>query len=180
MMRDSVARALKDGPLWGVTGEHCDDCKARHVCGALQATTHMLMDYSKRAEARDLTGVSLGRELRWLEAAVERLEARRSALAVQAEVELRNGQQVPFYHMEPVAGRLKWNEGVTADFMATMGSMYNVNVRKPPEVVTPTQAIGAGMPEEVIRLYASRGASFMKLKPDDSTQIRKALGIIKT
>lgn len=175
MARDAVEQALKPG-AFATTGEHCADCRARHVCTTLGDTTHSLMDYSKKGEARELSGLALGQELRWLESAMERLEARTAALRVKAEHDLRAGVAVPFYHMEPQKARLKWHDVHSADALAMIGDVFGVNIRKPPGVMTPAQAVAAGLAEEAVAAYADRGAGFMKLKQVDTTAIRKLLG----
>ena len=44
-----------------------------------------------------------------------------------------------------------------------------------PVLMTPTQAIEAGVPEELVKMYASRSSSGHKLVEDDGSALKKVL-----
>ena len=162
------------------TGHHCIDCRARHLCKTLQATTAEIVDYSERAEARELTPQAVGVELRILDRAMQRLEARRTGLAATAEAVLRAGGQVPFYEMRPGRSVMKWFQTVKPDEIAALGDMLGVTLRKPLEVYTPRQCIDAGISEDVIKNYADRPPGALKLQPTSTTTAAKAFGVSRT
>ena len=170
--RKSVEQALTANPPTQ-TGSHCLDCAASHICSTLRAAASHVVDYSGKAEVTDLIIEAAAVELRVLDDAAKRLEARRTGLAAQVEVELLNGKSVPYWKLEPRRAKLDWNADVTVDEVAAMGDLIGVDVRKPPALLTPTQAKNAGVPESVLDHYASRRSAGVSLKPDDSTTARK-------
>jgi hypothetical protein len=159
-----------------VTGRHCLDCRARHVCRTLAVETASLVDYSHTAEVQDLSPEAVGQELRILKEAIKRLEARYTGLYEHASNLARNGQRINHWGLEPGAGRLKWKEGATPDTLAAMGDLFGVNLRKPLAVITPTQAKEAGIDKGVLGEYAHRPSGAMRLIQDDTTRTRKIFG----
>lgn len=159
------------------TGPHCLDCKARHVCAALLGNVQRLVDYSHTAERVELTALALGQELAIIEDAIDRLKARQTGLAAQAEHWLRSGSVVPFYHMEPGQSKLTYHDDVNADELVSLGDLIGIDVRKKLQrkdlVVTPTQAIALGIDPEVMKAYASRPPGAMKLARDNTITARK-------
>ncbi len=58
-----------------------------------------------------------------------------------------------------------------------MGDLFNINIRKPTALKTPTQAIQAGFDKSMIETnYAHRPPGAMRLVPDDTTRTRKIFG----
>lgn len=179
---DAVGRALADNlgghfaPM-ATTGRHCLDCKARHVCGALQVNVQSLVDFAHTAERTELPALALGQELAIVDDALKRLEARQTGLAAQAEALLRAGQAVPFYHMEPGQSRLTYFDNVNVDELVGLGDLVGINLRRPQErkdlVVTPTQAIQLGIDAIVMDSYADRPPGKTKLTRDSAIIARK-------
>lgn len=179
--QDAADRALMPlneplAPL-AVTGKHCLDCRARHVCGALQTNSARVVDYAHTAERVELPPMAIGQELAILEDAMKLLKARHTGLAAQAETLIRAGRSVPFYHLAQQAGRLTFFDNVTADEIISFGDLINVNVRRTLKrddlVVTPTQAVQLGVDPGVMSEYAQRLPGTKKLERDNSVAIRK-------
>jgi hypothetical protein len=178
---DAVDRALM--PLGesfapkAETGPHCIDCRARHVCKALQANAMRLVDFSHTAERVELPPWALGIELAIVQDARKRLEAREEGLAAQAEALIRAGQNVPLYHMEPGRSVLAYHDDVNVEELIGLGDLIGVDLRKKLQrkdlVVTPTQAIQLGVDPAVMKAYASRSPGAMKLARDNSITARK-------
>lgn len=161
------------------TGEHCIDCTARNVCVVFRNTVANIVDYSGRPELMPLDATAMGHELRILDAALQRLEARRTGLAVAVESTMRAGARVPFYEMAPGRSPLRWKKGVTPQEVAEFGDLIGMELRKPLEVMTPTQCVDAGIDEETIKgEYAERGPAALKLKATDTTAATKAFGTV--
>ncbi len=155
-----------------VTGEHCRDCKARHVCSLLQQNAASLADFSGRAEPALLTTpAAMGAEARILHDAIKRLEARYDGLKASLESLARGGANVPYWHMQPGRAPLKWD--VPVSDVIDMGRAMGVDLSKPAAVVTPTQATKLGIDEAVTLAYASRPTPALHLKPDDTNALRK-------
>lgn len=172
LVRDQVALALGLNPPTAV-GEQCLDCKARQACVTLGRTTAHVVDYAGSAELVDLPDAALGAELRLVRDAQQRLKARETGLAMQAEKRLREGGTVPWFGLEATAARLTWNEGVTVDDLRGMGQAFGVELLNPVEPITPTQAKASGLDEAVISLYSSRKSGAMKLVAVNNTAAKK-------
>lgn len=159
------------------TSEHCVDCKARHVCKTLQYATQTLIDFSTTAEVVEMPAEAMGQELALVEDAIQRLEARQTGLAAQAEALLRQGRPVAFYHMSPGQSRLTYLDNVTAEEITSFGDLIGIDLRKPQtlkeKLVTPTQAIALGIAPDVMKSYASRPPAAFKLTRDNSITARK-------
>jgi hypothetical protein len=169
--------ALMPDPV-AVTGTHCIDCNARHVCGTFQRSVGSIVDYSMKGEFSPLTPQALGHELRILDAALARLEARRTGLAIEAEQMIRNSQPVAFYEMAPGMSKMVYLDNASPAEIAAVGDMLNINLRKPLAVCTPKQAIDAGVSADIIAQYAHRPPGALKLKATSTKAADKAFGVI--
>lgn len=167
--------ALGPSPV-ATTGRHCLDCAARHLCVTFKQVNQNVLDYSGAAELMPLDVESMGQELRIVDAALQRLNARRTGLAVAVESTIRAGKRVPFYELGPGRSNLKWKPGVTPQEIADFGDLIGIQLRKPLEVFTPTQCVDAGVDEAAIKQdYAERPPAPLKLQPIDTTKVDKAI-----
>jgi hypothetical protein len=170
-----VALALAPNPPT-MTGRHCLDCQARHVCKTLQTSTANLVDYSGTAEVREMPDAAVGAELRILKEAIKRLEARYTGLYEHASNLARTGHAIAHWGMESGEGRWKWKEDAPAQKIADLGDLFGFDLRKPLAVLTPTQCVKKGIDKEVIDEYAHRPRGALRLVPDDTTRTRKIFG----
>lgn len=148
----------------------CKNCKGRHACEALQRAAYLAADKAQQATAIDLSPLALGIELRMLTRARKLLEARVSGLEAQAIAEIKRGNLVPYWTMQSAPGHLSWTKPTAEVLM--LGTIYGVNITAPAEPITPTQAIKAGLPAELVAVYASRPPGAAKLTYDDGTKAR--------
>lgn len=167
-----VALAMGPNPPT-VTGRHCTDCTARHLCKTYQQTTESLVDFSGTAEVRDLNEQTIGQELRLLKEAIKRLEGRYTGLYEHASSLAKTGGRIHHWGLEDSKGKLGWLQNTTVEEVGSMGDLLGINVRKPPALVTPTQAIAAGLDESVVMQYADRPRGARRLVPDDATKLSK-------
>jgi hypothetical protein len=175
-----VALALGPNPPV-ITGRHCLDCQARHVCKTLQTSDANLVDFSGTAEVREMPDDAVGSELRILKEAIKRLEARYTGLYEHASNLARTGHSIAHWGMQAGQGRLKWLDGVTPESVINMADLMGVDVRKPQAVLTPTQCIAKGIDKSIIEGdYAHRLTGAMRLVPDDTVRTRKIFGDNRT
>jgi hypothetical protein len=173
-------------PPEATVGPHCLHCPARLVCETYQKSCTKVVEFVGRSQAVALPPEAAGTELLILELAYEVLEGRISALRTQVDAYLRAGKSVPNYFLEPRETRLEWLPDVTEAEALGLGSSLPkpVNLLKPPaalnsrnsRVVTPTQAIKAGVDATVMSNYASRLSGAMKLARISTTEARRAFG----
>jgi len=166
-----VIDAVNDGVTTNV-GPHCLYCPAREICGTFQAGASKVVHFSGMAEAVALTPAQMGAESTVLTAASKILEARKTVLDAMVEAQVRAGVQVPGWGMESKASPLAWL--VDKDIVIATGQLIGVNLAKPVEPITPTQARDRKLlDEETLKGLASRPPSSMKLKPISTALTRR-------
>lgn len=158
------------------TGEHCLDCSAAHKCPSLLRTAGRSLDTSLRHPPVDITPQAVGLLLRQIDDAEQRLKALRTSLEAQALGLIRGGTLVPFYTTEYASGREKWTVPAAEAF--ALGDMFGVDLRKPPEPVTPGQARTAlgtiGIDGAVISAYADKPRGALRLARVDDAAAKLA------
>jgi len=153
------------------TGDHCLHCTARHACPALQRSGALSVDVSLRSQPIDLPPHAVGLELRMLEDAAKRIEARKTGLQEHALGLIRGGTLVPFFSTEYASGRERFVASPAEVF--ALGDMLGADLRKPVEAITPGQARTAlkkiGIDEAVISAYAEKPRGALRLvRVDDN------------
>lgn len=178
-LREAAEKATADGGLPPATlsPKGCKHCKGRHACEALQRTAYDSMSAAQQYGMLELDAQALGIELRLLTHGRALLDARISGLEAQAEALFKRGESVPFWTIERAPGRLAWTCGPEEVF--SIGDDLGVNLRKPPEPVTPTQAKTAAKKAGVSEIfevltseYTERKEGNAKLRPDDGAKAR--------
>jgi hypothetical protein len=162
-------RALQpDAPT--VTNPHCGDCSARHACQAAQLAAYDAMERASSTVPFDLPPEAVGVELRYIDRAIEQLQARQTGLAEQALATIKRGQAVPHYVAAQSVGRQRWTRP-DAEIIA-LGQMMGVELSKP-KLITPKQAEDKGLDSTLVKAYSEYPLGEVKLKPDDGTTARK-------
>lgn len=157
------------------SGAHCRDCSARHACPALQRAGAIAMDVAMHSQPVDLPPQAVGLELRQIDDAIARLEARKTGLEEHALGLIRGGTRVPFFTTEYASGRERFVVPPVEVF--ALGDMLGADLRKPAEAITPGQARTAfkklGIDGEVISSYAEkpRGALRLVRVNDDAAKL---------
>lgn len=164
-----------DAPLR--TNDNCRDCSARHACPALQQAAGIAMDVSEKVSPIDLPPHALGLELRQINQAIKRLEARKTGLEAVATGLIRGGTSVPFFTVEYTTGRETWT--CPPDEVVALGEIMGVgDLRKPLEAITPNQARDAfkkaGVDGSVINAYAERPRGALRLTGVDDNAAKLA------
>lgn len=165
-LRNAAEEALSQSPTYR-SGPHCRYCPARANCGpAIQAATQ-LFEASSQALPVALDPAQKGRLLDLVLRAEEQITAIKTSLEAEIPRDIRNGAIVPGWAVEPRESRLKWTN--TAEFIADVGDIMGINLRKPMDVVTPTQAAKEkNAPQEFIDSFAKRqptGYTLVKSTP---------------
>lgn len=147
----------------------CKHCLGRHACEALQRDAYQSAQLARASVPVELPPAALGLELRMLQRAADMLQARITGLEQQTETRLKQGEHVPFFALQPTAGREMWAKPI--EEVIVLGHAFGKDLAKR-SAVTPTQAIKQGIPAEVVMMYTDRKRG-QKLAPDDGTQARK-------
>ena len=164
--------AMSDDALCTVSPE-CRDCSARHACPTFQRATYDAIAISGEAVPFDLPPQALGSELRYIQSAIDTLTARATSLEEQALSMIRQGKSVPHFVAQHGMGRERWIKP-EAEVIA-MGELMGVKLGVT-KLVTPKQAIKAGMNAELVKSFTETPRGELKLVADDGTNARKIFG----
>jgi len=161
----AASAALMSGPNPEcITGDECRYCPARHACPALLAVGYGVIESSGVSVPLDMSPAVMGMLLRQVRDGIKRLEAIETGLEQQALAAIRSGRRVTGWHAEAGAGRERWR--VSYDEVLALGAAMGVEVAKP-ALITPKQAVKAGLPREVVDCYTETPAGEVKLVADD-------------
>lgn len=155
------------------TNPECDHCPGRHACSALQKAAYSDAEYADDRQPVDLSPQAASLELRMLERALSRLEARVDGLRELTLANIKAGKQIPHYKAEPGRPRANWN--VPVEQVIAIGQMLGKNLAKS-SVVTPNQAKKLGIDEAVISAYSVITSGSIKLLPHSDDYARKVFG----
>jgi len=144
--------------------EQCKYCKARQACPALRQAAFGATEIAFRDVPQGIEPKHVGNELKLLQDAQELLSYRITALETEVQHLLQAGVNVDHYELKPIEGRMTWN--IPASDVIDLGLLDGVNLAKEPDVITPTQAIKAGVKQETVLKYTERKHS-LKLSRTD-------------
>ena len=154
-------------------GTWCKTCDGRYGCETLQRTAMDAIDYSGDVFNGSLSGDSLALELRILQRASDAIKNRLTGLEAQAISELRAGEQLPGYQILQGTGRKRWKRDIDVEQVIMMGDLMGEDLRKPRELLTPTQILKKGVDESVINLYSETPKTSLKLVGDDNSALAR-------
>ena len=146
-LRERALLAMS-GQAYTAPGRHCSYCPALAVCPAAR---RVLLDHSEPAIAEPIPDHALAEELRLLRDLDQVLRMRVGALEADALQRMRSGKRLPGIHTRQTESRLQWT--AAPEDVLRMASACGYQISRP---VTPTQALDAGVPAEIINQYASR------------------------
>lgn len=173
ILEDAEAEAMKPDALCKPSPE-CTDCAGRHACEALQTASLRTVDLLGSNVPHALPPEALGSELRLLKHSAKLLDARITGLEAEAEAQLRSGKRIPYFMLGESVSRKRWTK--PADEIVKLGELLEIDLTKPQEVITPTQAFKKGVPESLLATFSETPRGGMKLIADDGKQARKLFG----
>lgn len=155
------------------TGPWCITCAGRYGCDTLTRASMSAMDYIETASGVGLSGHNLGIALKNMHRAQDLLKAKLSGLEEQAIAEIRSGKHVTGFTAEQGYGRERWRKDTPHEEIIMMADMLGVDVRKPVELDTPSQARKKGIDESVIAEYIETPKTSMKLVAVNTDKARQ-------
>lgn len=169
IMRERFALAMTDdAPVMATDPTICEVCDARWDCEAATAAGYQAYEMAFSSAPLNMSPAAMGLELRKLRRAELQIKARVSGLEEQAMLRARSGG-LPGWRVEHGAGRLVWNpEAISPAALVNTARALGVNIEKP-DVITPGQALKAGLPKELVDAFTRRNAGRAELVPDDGT-----------
>lgn len=149
----------------------CGDCPGRHACVALQNSALYALEQAYAGIPLELPLPALGDELRRMQDAAKKLEARITGLQEQAEHALRAGNVLPGWTLAPTFARERWQEGAEEKVLA-VAQYYHADLSKPRKAVTPNQARKL-IPANVVAMFACKPSTGVRLTRIDPYEARK-------
>ena len=127
-----------------------------------------------KLDMTELTDDELGKELKSLHDAQELLKARLTGLEEEALTKLKMGKRIPFYQLGRSQPREKWVKPISE--VLALGDLFEVNLSKPKEAITPKQAIKAGVPADLVRQYSDTPLGELKLEQVKESETKQIFG----
>ena len=153
-----------------VTGSHCRYCSALYACPSAEKAALYAIDVTGGSDAPTPNPAQIGYRLTVLRRAAEAINHLLSATE-QAALSLGS---IPGWETVFAAGRKNWDTS-RSDEIRLMADMYKVTVDKEPALITPTQAVKAGLPVEIVDMYSRKSTGKAKLKPINQDKIKQLL-----
>ena len=171
-LANAAGVALAPNPP-AVTNPECTDCPGRHACPALQQAAYHDAEFAVKSSPVELPPAAASLELRMMERALDRLQARVEGMREAVATYIRQGHAVPFHRAEQGYGRQQWT--MPTEQVLAMGQLMGVDLSKP-GVKTPKQALKSGVDEAVIKAYSITPLGSIKLVPDNPADARRVFG----
>ncbi len=147
-----------------IPGSHCNRCPGRGQCAAVRDWS-MVEEHA--GSDSQLTPEAVAAELHLSRRQAELAAARVKGLEDEAAHVLRSGGLVPGWSMQSKPGREQWtDEQPVLSLAEGFGLLDTVSTRK---LITPNQAIKAGLPAELVRMHTIRPQGEAKLVPTGET-----------
>lgn len=147
-----------------IPGSHCNRCPGRGQCSAVREWS--MVEEHAGSDAQ-LSPEAVAAELHLARRQAELAAARVKGLEDEATHVLRSGGMVPGWSMQSKPGREQWtDEQPVLSLAEGFGLLDTVSVRK---LITPSQAIKAGLPAELVRMHTTRLQGEAKLVPTGET-----------
>lgn len=171
-LRMAAELSLAPNPV-ATTNSECRNCPGRHACPALQEAAYADAEFSAQSSPIELSPQAASLELKMLERALERLQARVEGMQEAVVTYIRQGKAVPWHRAEQGFGRQQWS--VPNEQVVALGQLMNIDLSKS-SVKTPKQALKAGIDEAVIMGYTVTPLGAMKLVSDNPADARRVFG----
>jgi len=156
-----------------VSSNHCYKCKSITFCQANQIAMMNSIDVAEKAYNSKVTNKELSFLLDELKRAKNVLKESYNAYNDLALSRIKMGETIPNYSGTTKLSNTKWKEGITPEIAI---QLLGENCCKK-QLLTPKQAVKAGVSEEVVKSLTERNPTGIKLiRMDGSKQAEKLFG----
>ena len=160
------------------SGAHCRHCSARTNCEAGITMGMRMYEVVCKPTPLEMSPLAAGVQLSLIKRARKQLEYLESGFEEQIKGKIRKGITFPNWIVEQGMGRERWAKPV-AEVIA-LGKVYGKDLKKPDEVITPTQARKKGMDAEMVKSYTEKPKTGMILVEDNGDKAKRLFGEIKS
>lgn len=169
-LRQAALATLESNPPT-LTGHHCKHCSAITACPSANLAQGYAIDIAGWSIPVTQTPEMIGHRLAVLSRAEEMITHARKAMESTALNMFKNGTVIPGWQVGSTPGRLNWLPG-KEDEIKSMAALMGITITKE-GMITPTQAITAGIPEEVVEMYAKRSGGSLKLERANINKLKE-------
>jgi hypothetical protein len=156
------------------TGANCKNCPSLGVCSAHNKATMNSIDVSELPFHSEITDADLSVMLTELKRAKKTIETALKAYEDIAMHRISQGQIVAGYGLERGLSNRHWNKNVTPEFIKLLTGREDLTKV---ELITPTQAVKKGVPEDVVNSLSARTETGLKLcEVDVNKKVEKVFG----
>ena len=156
------------------SGSHCKHCSARHACEAVLTAGMLIYEVARQPIPFELSPTALGVQLLIIRKAKEKLNLLESGIEEQTMRVIKAGKIIPNFNLVQGKGNEKWTKPV-AEILA-LGALYDKDLKKPDEAITPNQARQKGMDPDLIASYSDRPFTGLKLVEDNGNKAKLLFG----
>ncbi len=160
-----------------VSGPHCKHCSARHVCKAALECGINLYEVVSQPTPQELSNQALSVQLSIIKRAKKQIELLETGFEEQVKSIIKSGEIVPGWVIKQGYGREKWDKPIAE--VVAMGEMFEKDLKKPIEAITPVQARKLGIDDSIIKAYSVKPLSGLKVTFDDGSKTKQLFGDIK-
>ena len=150
--------------------EACYDCKARFDCQAFQQSTTIAIGVTSQPIPLALSPEAMVKHLRVLRDAEQRIKSMREGMEQNISYTIRRQRAVPYFALETKQGREVFADDAPERGLVEACAAFGVDVVKDRNYITPKQAIKAGVPEQVVKLYSRKNSGALVLVEDDGSE----------
>ncbi len=175
-LANAFVEAMKpDAPVTASDPDECLKCTGRVYCEAAIAAEYWGVDMAYDSTPLIMSPAALSKEYRTLLRAEKMIKARREGIAESIKSTIRRGTAVPFFGIAHSKGRTVWKPDAIEQGIVEIGQAYGAQVEKP-ALITPLQAIKAGIPEDVVKLYSDTPSGSAELVEEDGNEAARVFG----
>ena len=173
---DEVVSALKRAHVskpYALAGTHCRNCPGRgaHCSDNWDSAISSMEELTRPI---DSSPEAIGKMVRLMREAHDVVTAALKGVEDEARYLLDGGGLVPGWSMQSKPGREQWtDEQPVLSLAEGFGLLDTVSTRK---LITPNQAIKAGLPAELVRMHTTRPQGEAKLVPTGETLAARIFG----
>ena len=153
------------------SGDHCRDCSARHACQAALTGGIQLYEAASKPTPIELSAEAMGLQLSLIKRAKKQLEYLETGFEAQVESLIKKGKVINNWRLENKIGSAKWLKSV--DEIISLGKLLGVNLKKDDAVITPTQALKAGVEPTIVDAYSHKSNTRLRLVYDDGSTAKR-------
>ena len=168
----AVADALAPNPKTKA-GTHCLFCPARGICKTAHKASTAILEYAGTVEAMSQNPHEIGLRLNLINAAITILKGVGTGLEEQAMQMIRRGAVVPWFKIGHSTPREVWTKPAATVATLSVLAGKKIALTEQAYAMTPKQAIKAGIPEALVRMFSTQPHGKARLEAESDASLAR-------